>query len=45
MSVPAHYALFGLVSVVFVYKSSVNMAALFSNCTVVEQPVVTHSWE
>jgi hypothetical protein len=27
----------GLVSVVFVYKSSLKMAELFSNCTVVEQ--------
>jgi len=30
----------GLVSVTFVYKSSVKMAALLSNCTAVEQRAV-----
>jgi hypothetical protein len=34
----------GLVSVVFVYESSLKMAALLSNCTVVEQQALIFSF-
>jgi hypothetical protein len=35
----------GLVSVVFVYKSSLKMAALLSNCTILEQrAVISFLW-